>query len=309
MSDIKRLAIGCEPLGGSDWGRVCFSELEAALNLAWEKGIRKFDTADVYGLGLSEKRISKVLGNRRYEAHITTKFGCRWSHSNGRTKNRARVWKDGSPSYIKMAVEDSLKRLKIDVIPTYLFHWPDPNVSLTQTLDALEELVQREKIVNYGLSNFFWKQYEPYLKLYNISTVQNSYNLLDRHNEATIVNASEHGLSTQTYGPLAQGLLTGKFEENYRFEKTDRRHRLPLFVTGAHDLRKNALNSLQTVSNQYNKTMAQTALRWLLDKTHVSTIIVGIKTSEQLFANLGSLDWKLSSTSTELLDSIITKTN
>lgn len=309
MSDIKRLAIGCEPLGGADWGRVCFSEMEAALNLAWENGIRKFDTADVYGLGLSEKRISKVLGNRRYDAHITTKFGCRWSRSNESTKNRSRVWKDGSSSYIKMAVEESLKRLKIDVIPTYLFHWPDPNIPITQTLDALEELVHKEKIVKYGLSNFDWEQYQPFLKFYNVSTVQNSYNLLDRHNETNIVNASKHGLSTQTYGPLAQGLLTGKFDENHRFDNTDRRHRLPLFSTGAYDLRKNALNALQTVSNEVNKTMAQTALRWLLDKTYVNTIIVGIKTSEQLVANLGSLDWKLSSNSKELLDSIITKTN
>ena len=113
-SKFSKICFGCEALGGMDWGEVNLKDLEDAINVAIDLGVNFFDTADVYGLGLSEKRLSQILGQRRLDMIIGTKGGIQWTES---TKGRAKTRFNSSPEYIETCVEESLKRLKLEIIP------------------------------------------------------------------------------------------------------------------------------------------------------------------------------------------------
>ena len=108
VSSMIPLSLGCEALGGTDWGDTNFKELRSAVKCAWEMGIRTFDTADVYGLGEGEEQLSKALGADRQNATIVTKVGLRWEGRAGSV--RAKISRDSSPLYIRSAVEASLRR-------------------------------------------------------------------------------------------------------------------------------------------------------------------------------------------------------
>ena len=289
---LTPLALGCEPLGATDCGHVNMSELHAAVNMAWEMGIRVFDTADVYGLGRSERQLSKALGGKRHEAVIVSKFGCRWDTK--MDKKRVKVHKDASPEYVRLALESSLKRLDIEAIPIYLVHWPDINTPLEDTLEALEVFKKEGKILAYGLSNFSWSQCEKVLSQYSIAAIEGQYSLISQECSKTeYANARNAGVETLTYGPLAQGLLSGKYTENSTFGTDDRRHRLPQFSMDAWPRNKKLLKVLFQASEAHGKTPSQVALRWIIEQNIVSSLIIGAKNSAQVEANIGALGWQL----------------
>ena len=146
---MRRIGFGAEPLGGTDWGDVNLVAAHAAVRRAIELGVELFDTADVYGLGLSEQRLGEALGSDRHRVRIVTKGGLRWEQSSG----RANVIRDGSRAHLTHAAEMSLKRLCVERVAFYLLHWPDPTTALTESIDALEDLVRRGLVEAWGLSN------------------------------------------------------------------------------------------------------------------------------------------------------------
>ena len=123
---VSRLVFGCEQLGSYDWGKIDDQEAIAAVQRALDLGINFFDTADVYGLGRSEELLADALGSRRHEVIIATKFGINWEIDP--QGGRAKTFRDATPGRVLEAVEGSLRRLKLDSIPLYQVHWPDPNV-------------------------------------------------------------------------------------------------------------------------------------------------------------------------------------
>ena len=291
---LSPLALGCEPLGGADWGKVDMVNLHAAVEQAWDMGIRVFDTADIYGLGQSEEQLAKALGNKRQEAVIVTKFGCRWSAQ--KNQKRAMVYKDSSPEYLEKALCASLNRLKIDAIPIYLVHWPDAQTPLEATLDKLERCRKEGKIIAYGLSNFKWTQYESLLDKYPLAAIQGPYNLITQElGKTDYPCARQAGLATLTYGPLAQGLLSGKYNQNSTFEENDRRHRLKHFSSGSWRRNRRLLKVLHQASEAHQKTPAQVALRWIIEQNIVNSVIVGATNPDQVKNNIGALGWQLDS--------------
>ena len=291
--EVTPLGLGCEPLGGTDWGCTDLVQASAAVSRAFELGIRVFDTADVYGLGRSEIELSKALGVNRHKATVVTKFGVRWEQSSH--KKRAVTYKDSSPAYLMEAVESSLRRLNLETIPVYLIHWPDKNTSIDDTLDALERLRVQGKIISYGLSNFDSKSIESSVQNYNISVVEQPYNLVEREKLEQVSNVLESSnVLSFSYGPLAQGLLTGKYTNDTKFDNSDRRHRLPHFSPQMWGRNKNLLDSLEILGEKYNKTISQVALRWVLDSGRVDSVIVGAKSCKQIEENYSALGWSLS---------------
>jgi aryl-alcohol dehydrogenase-like predicted oxidoreductase len=290
--EITPLGLGCEPLGGTDWGNIDLVQARAAVVRAFELGVRVFDTADVYGLGRSEIELSKALGANRHKATIITKFGIRWEGYG--EKERAVTYKDSSPSYLMEAVENSLRRLRIDTIPLYLIHWPDQNTLIDDTLDALDRLKTQGKIISYGLSNFDHKSIESLVQKYNVSAVELPYNLVERAKleQASNILKTSNILSF-SYAPLAQGLLTGKYTSNTKFDNSDRRYRLPQFSPQMWKRNKKLLDSLESLGEKYSKTISQVALRWVLDSGRVDSVIVGAKSSKQVEENYSSLGWSL----------------
>ena len=305
--NLSPLAIGCEPLGKTDWGYVDISDCKRAIKKAFDDGVNVFDTADVYGLGRSEKELSIALGKNRHKAFIISKFGIRWQ-TNKKLK-RARTFKDLNPKYVRKAIENSLRRLRIETIPLYLVHWPDNSTPLESTLLELENARKSGKVLNYGLSNFSSNELKKVVDKFPISAIQAPYNLAIKNSKSKkLFNlAKSKGLSIFSYGPLAQGLLSGKYDENSKFRNNDRRHRLKEFSKDNFNKSKNILKAISSIAQKKNKLLAQIAIRWCIDSGYINSAIVGIKSQAQYKINFKALGWKLTSQEWKYLDKISNK--
>jgi aryl-alcohol dehydrogenase-like predicted oxidoreductase len=289
---LSSLALGCEPLGGTDWGTTDIAQLQAAVRCAWDNGIKVFDTADVYGLGRSESELSKALGAQRHDAVIVTKFGVRWFEP--KDGERADVVKDNSVKYLQSALEASLKRLRVEAIPIYLIHWPDGITPVEETIEALEQCRKAGKIISYGLSNFEWQGCQSVVQEYPVAVFEGKYNLLEQTDGNSLFRKlSDAGVAILSYGPLAQGLLTGKYNKNTHFSQDDRRHRIPLFCKDAWRRNTRVLDVLRNAAQHYDCTLAQVALRWIIEQEIVTSIVVGAKNPAQVEGNLGALCWQM----------------
>ena len=289
---ISRLALGCEPLGSTDWGDVDASLTFDAVVRALELGINTFDTADIYGLGRSERVLSQALGSRRHDAVIISKFGVNWTENpNG---GRARTYFDARPQRVVEALESSLRRLRIGCIPLYLIHRPDPRTPIHETMIALRRCQEAGKIKYCGVSNFSAQGIREAHRIFPLTAVEIQYSLIERRPEQdTLPCCQELGISVLAYGSLGQGLLTGKYGIDARFGRNDRRHRLPHFQGRnlQENLRKVA--RLRKISEYYSKSPAQVAVRWVLENSAIAGAIVGAKNSEQVEENVGALGWQM----------------
>jgi aryl-alcohol dehydrogenase-like predicted oxidoreductase len=289
---ISRLIFGCEPLGGTDWGKVDENLLDQAVSRSVDLGVNCFDVANVYGLGLAEERLSQILGSKRHEVVIISKFGVNWETPRG--QSRAKTFLDCSPERVISALEGSLQRLRLDCIPIYLVHWPDPKTPIDKTLEALLRCQKEGKIQYFGVSNFPLTLLREANHFTNVGILELQYNLVDRSSEEELLPYCQtEKINVFAYGSLAQGLLTGKYDASTTFEKDDRRHRLPHFQPDAIKKNLRILDKLKTIGDQYEKTVSQVAIRWILDNPSISAAIVGAKTPYQTEMNLGALDWQL----------------
>lgn len=290
---VSRVAFGAEPLGGADWGEVDASAALSAVHEALDLGINVFDTADVYGLGRSEELLSKALGSRRHDVVIVTKFGVRWEREEG--ASRARTFLDASRARVIAAVEDSLRRLRLDSIPICLVHWPDPDTPQTETFEALAELQDRGLVQHFGVSNYPRDLIEQVLEEFALSVIEQEYSLLKREAESSILPiARDAQLGVLTYGSLAQGLLTGKYDASSTFGEDDRRHRLEHFSGEGLQAAMRTVERLKVVAAKHDATPAQVAVAWVLDDPAVSSVIVGAKTPAQVRANASAVGINLS---------------
>jgi aryl-alcohol dehydrogenase-like predicted oxidoreductase len=281
---LSQLCFGCEPMGGIDWGAVDIAEIGRAIDRALELGIDFFDTADVYGLGLSEERLSQALGQRRHEVVIATKGGVSWSRPDPSV--RASVTYDSSPKYIRTAVENSLRRLQLDVLPIYYIHWPDPRTPIETTFAALEKLRAEGKIRSLGCSNFSAEQVARACKAAPLEYVQLPMNVLEGAPGPEMMEVcARHQLRIVAYNVLAQGLLTGKYTESSRFPSDDRRSRMPLFQGQRYRDALARAAQIRAEAACEKLTTAQYAIKWALRQPHVASAIVGVKTVKQLDEN------------------------
>jgi myo-inositol catabolism protein IolS len=283
-SEVSKICFGCEPLGGVDWGQVNVHDIASAVIRSLELGLNFFDTADVYGLGMSESRLAEILGVRRHDVVIATKGGMSWSDASA--GGRATVSRDSSPRYLQKAVEDSLRRLRLDRIPIYFIHWPDPRTEIRDTFEFLTRLQDAGKIVHIGCSNFSAEQVRAASEVSKVSFVQLPVNLLgeDITSEMAAL-VKEKDIRVVAYNVLANGLLTGKFNIHSKFAVEDRRARLPLFQG---ELYRKALRRVAEISDlaaSENLTCAQYAINTVLRRGDIASAILGIKNRAQIEEN------------------------
>jgi len=288
---ISRIGLGCEQLGGFDWGLVDEKRAAAAVEKALECGMNFFDTANVYGLGRSEEALSMALGQRRHDVVISTKCGLNWrANGNG---DRARTYLDSRPQTILQSLEGSLRRLRVECVGLCFLHWPDPYTPLEQTLEALERSVRAGKIRSIGLSNYPADLIRRADQIAPISAVESPYNLIDRSGEDVFACCQELGISVIGYGTLAQGLLSAKYSTSSSFRPNDRRSRLPHYQGEAYQKNVLAVQHMSAMAARYGKTIPQMAIRWALDRPAISCVLVGAKTFGQVEENVGALGWRL----------------
>lgn len=286
---VSRLGLGGCPLGGHGWGLVNDDDSVRAVRTALDLGINFFDTADVYGLGHSERILSRALGSNRHDVIVATKFGVKWD-------SRKNISRDISPRYLRLALEASLRRLKLEFIPLYYVHWPDGRTSVEAAIEELERCRAKGKIQAIGVSNFSAEQIRIASQVTQITCVQAQLSLLNRKALALSQVVREAQASLVTWGSLAQGLLTGKYSRDSHFDESDRRSRYENFQGEVFSRNLNAVEIAKQISKRLGKSPSQIAIRWLLDTSQVDCVLFGAKTSRQVQENVGASGWSLSDT-------------
>jgi len=310
-TDLKLSAIGfgCWAMGGN-WGKTDDRESIAAAKVALDRGINFFDTADIYGFGHSEEVLAKALGKKRKEVLIATKGGLVWD-------DHGCIFRSSSRHHLLNAVEASLKRLKTDYIDLYQIHWPDPNTPFEVTMKVMDELVRSGKVRYIGVSNFTRKQMRECLKFRQINSLQPPYNMFMRHIEKEFSFCEKHGIGIVTYGPLAYGLLTGKFKKDTKFPETDWRSgklfpdpgdwqaHIDLFHGRQFKKYLSIVERLRKTAEKLGKTVGQLSMAWVLSNPEVTSAIVGAKRPSQMEQNIGGVGWKLPKTEIKEINQIL----
>lgn len=294
---VSRLGFGCAAASNYDYGMLDEAAWVDAVGAALDAGVNLFDVADVYGFGHAESLLSRALGDRRRDVVIATKGGLRWDDNSGCVR------RDTSPKWIRRALDDSLRRLRVDQIPLYQVHWPDPQTPVEETLDALSRCRDEGKIRFIGISNFSLECIQKARRMWKIDSLQVPYNLLCRDIERDLLSWCRNAqVSVLAHTGLARGLLAGKRALGSQFDANDTRARSPYFSDIGRAEKQNLLSALAHMSERTGRSVSAISLRWILDEPRVSAILVGIKSRKQLNDNLEALDWSLTSSDREALE-------
>jgi len=301
---VSRITLGCEQMGGTDWGDFDEKSLYQTALRSVDLGINTFDTADVYGLGNSERFLKRIFKKIKHDVIIISKFGVRWGK---KSKNkRAQIKIDGSPEYLEKALEGSLRRLGMDSIPIYFYHKPDGNTPIQVTLEAMQKQKHLGKIQNIGVSNFPIDLLKEANKTRIINCVQVQCNILDYEKVKPILQyCKETNLNVFTYGALAQGLLSGKYSLSSTFNMNDRRHRLPLFIGNEFEKKLIIVQKLKAIAEELNIEVSQLAIKYLLNVPEISSVIVGAKTPSQTKLNTESSEIDIDNKYLNKINSIV----
>jgi aryl-alcohol dehydrogenase-like predicted oxidoreductase len=292
---VSRLGFGCCAASNYDYGPLDEGAWIDAVHAAVDAGINLFDVAGVYGFGHAESLLSRALGNKRREVIIATKGGLKWD-------GQGRVSRDGSSQQIVQDLEDSLRRLRLDVIPLYQVHWPDPQTPLEETLDALARCQGEGKIRFIGLSNFSLESMQSAQRTHRIDSLQAQYNLLSREIERGILSwCFANKTSVLAHTGLARGLLSGKRSLGSQFQPNDTRARSSYFSDEGRLQKQSLLGALDLLNKRTGRSVSSISLRWILDDPRVSSVLVGVKSRAQLKENLQALGWRLDASDREHL--------
>ncbi|MGH8289031.1 MAG: aldo/keto reductase [Steroidobacteraceae bacterium] len=292
---VRRLAFGCEQLGGHAWGTVEPHEIERAIELAVERGIRIFDTADCYGRGESERRLARALAPHRSRVLVATKFGVRFGSG-------GKVYYDSSPEWAEQALTESLQRLGGQSVDLFQMHYWDGITPMRALLDKLEKLREQSRIRWYGLTNYVPSAAE--LQYPGLVSASLEYSIAQRAAEETARRMADAGITFLSYGSLGQGVLSGKYRSPDCFGEDDRRSRAKYRNLHGATLTRNLriVHALTAEARAQEVTPAQVAIAWILHKLPASIPLVGIKRPDQLRDVLGALELKLGSAALAAID-------
>jgi len=279
---------------GSDYDE---KQLKEAFHAALEAGTSFFDTAEIYGLGLSEELLGQFMKQSDRSAIIATKFG-------------PLPWRFTAQS-VSDALTDSLKRLQVEQVALYQVHWPFSFLMSQETLmNALADEVQRGRIGAVGVSNYSAQQMQEAHKTLAsrgvpLAVNQVRYSLLTRQIESSGITdtAKQLGVTLLAYSPLAQGRLTGKYRPDSSEKPTGARSLDPQFSKAGLEKIEPVVALLRQIGEKRDRTPAQVALNWLISQGNV-VAISGAKTAQQVQQNAGSLGWKLDNDEITALEQI-----
>lgn len=278
------------------------TEQRAAIRLLHEAialGVRHFDTAEMYGIGANESLLGEAFNDRRDQVFIATKFGPMRDPDTG-----AFTGIDGSRENCRRAVEGSLERLNTDVIDLYYLHRVDPTTPIEETVEAMAELVAEGKVRALGLSEASGDTIRRAAGVHPIAAVQSEYSIFSRDIEDSVIPAClEVGATLVAYSPLGRGMLSGRFKEESLGEG-DFRSMTPRFQGDALRANVELVDEIEAIASAKSCLPAQIALAWVLGRgEHVMTI-PGTTRLENLKANLGAYDVRLSGAEQEKLDAL-----
>src|SRR5436305_4282501 len=299
---VSAIGLGCNNFGG----RIDVRQARPVVDAAIDAGITFFDTAEMYGTnGGSELALGEILRGRRDKVVLATKFG----HQAVDMGYGPAAGAKGGRGYIRLAVENSLRRLRTDYIDLYQLHTPDPLTPIEETIAALDELVTACKVRYVGHSNLTgWQSADAAHKAANAGaapfiSAQNHWSLLERGVEAEVVPAARHfGLGVLPYFPLANGMLTGKVRQGQAIPEGTRLAGRQGYVT---DEKLATVEALIAWSQDHGVTLLETAIGALAAYPGCSSVIAGATSAEQVKANAAAAEWTPTEEERAEIDAIV----
>ena len=299
--EVSALGLGCMGMSFSYGPPKDKQEMTTLLRAAVERGVTFFDTAEVYGPFTNEELVGEALSPFRGQVVIATKFGFDLS---GRDNRPGAAGLNSRPEHIKQAVEGSLKRLKVDVIDLLYQHRVDPDVPIGDVAGAVKELIQQGKVTHFGLSEAGVQTIRRAHAVQPITALQSEYSLWTRTPEKEVIPTLEElGIGFVPYSPLGKGFLTGKIDENAKFDSSDFRSTLPRFTPEALKANQALIDLLGSIAERKKATPAQIALAWLLAQKPWIVPIPGTTKLNRLEENIGAVAVELTSDDLRDIDS------
>jgi len=296
--DVSVVGLGCNNFGM----RIDEVRTQEVIDTALSVGVNFFDTADMYANGQSEQLIGKILGARRSEAIIATKFG----------NNMPGQGSGARPEYVKKAFAASLTRLRTDYVDLYQQHVPDPDVPIAETLGALDELVKSGAVREIGCSNFSVEQLREAdetarrLGTARFVSVQNEFSLLHRDPEEGVLNeCARIGMGFLPYFPLMSGLLTGKYRKGRPIPEGTRVSSYERYAKLLTDENLGTVERLIDYAEERGHTILELAISWLLAHGPVASVIAGATSGNQVRANVNAAVWELTPSELEQIDGLL----
>ena len=289
--EVSALGLGCMGMSFSYGPPKDKREMTSLLAASVERGITFFDTAEVYGPFLNEELVGEALAPFRQQVVIATKFGFDLSGTDHRP---GAAGLNSRPEHVKQAVEGSLQRLKVDVIDLLYQHRVDPNVPIEDVAGAVKDLIQQGKVKHFGLSEAGVQTIRRAHAVQPLTALQSEYSLWTRTPEKEVIPTLEElGIGFVPYSPLGKGFLTGKIDENAKFDSSDFRSTLPRFTPEALKANQGLIDLLGSIAAQKKATPAEIALAWLLAQKPWMVPIPGTTKVQRLDENIGALSVEL----------------
>ncbi len=277
--------IGGEPFWSTEGEENSIRSIEKAIDL----GINFYDTAPVYGFGYSEELLGKALQAKRKDVIVATKCGLRWEKEEIKS-----IEKISTKESILEEIDLSLRRLQTDYIDLYQVHWPDENTPIEETMATLLDIQKTGKIRYIGVSNYSVDQMKESFKYGQIVSLQPMYSMLERDVEKdSLPFCIENDIGIICYSPLASGVLTGKYDENTRFDDWRGQGIIGNFTGDVFVSHIKKVKQIEKIAQKHGKTLAQLAINWLLHQKGVTTAIVGVKNPDQVEQNIGAVGWDI----------------
>jgi aryl-alcohol dehydrogenase-like predicted oxidoreductase len=301
--EVSALGLGCMGLSFGFGPPVEKKEGISLIRAAVERGITFFDTAEVYGPYTNEELVGEALAPFRKQVVIATKFGFKVDPNTGKQAGL-----DCRPAHIKEVAEASLKRLQTDSIDLFYQHRVDPDVPIEDVAGAVKELIQQGKVKHFGLSEAGVKTIRRAHAVQPVAALQSEYSLWFREPEAEVIPTLEElGIGFVPFSPLGKGFLTGKINENTKFDSGDFRNIVPRFTAEARKANQGVVDLLGKLAEKKKATPAQIALAWLLAQKPWIVPIPGTTKLARLEENIGAVSVKLTSEDLREIEKAVSK--
>ncbi len=302
--EVSALGLGCMGMSSAYGPAASKVEMIKLMRFAHDEGLTFFDTAEAYGPFVNEDLVGEALAPIRDKVVIATKFGFDIDLETGERRGGT----NSRPEHIKAVAEASLKRLKTDRIDLFYQHRVDPAVPIEDVAGATKDLITEGKVKHFGLSEAGVGTIRKAHAVQQVAAVQSEYSLFWRGPEAELLPTLEElGIGFVPFTPLGAGFLTGKIDENTKFDATDFRNAVPRFTPEARKANFALVDAITVIAENKRSSPAQVALAWLLAQKPWIVPIPGTTKEHRLKENMGSVDLELTSTDLEEIASMLAK--